>query len=254
MFDGPSPKILSQLVRDKHEQLFQLSESVSLEAFDSLKRAQQIDIVYTSNALEGNTLSADETMLVLEKGIAVGGKPMDDHLKALDHAHALDTFEEIGMKDNQSPKFRPVSRGDLTMANYLLLRLTNWGVGTYVRLTEDVGSNQFDEPPEPVIDLCRWLRTQPDTPETAIAAHNRLIGISPFIAANAPTARLLLNFILMRGGYPPIAIRPEDGVAYSEAIRNDTSSSVIDTIVLRRLSQTLDLYIEAAEQALTYKQ
>jgi Fic family protein len=240
-----------QVVRNKQARLFELYESISPEAFDNLKRAQRIDIVYTSNALEGSALSADETMLVIEKGIAVGGKPIDDHLKALDHAHALDTFEEIGMKDNQCPKFRPISRGDLTMANYLLLRLTNWGVGTYVRLTEDVGSNQFDEPPEPVIDLCRWLRTQPDTPETAISAHHRLIGISPFIAANAPTARLLLNFILMRGGYPPIAIKPEDGASYSAALHSDTSSSVIDTIVLSRLSQTLDLYIEAAEQART---
>ncbi len=251
MSDGGSPSLdlLLQIVRDKQARLFHLLESVSSEAFEPFERAQRIDIVYTSNALEGNALSADETMLVVEKGIAVGGKPMDDHLKALDHAHALNTFEEIGMTDNQRPKFRPISQGDLTLANYLLLRRTSWDTGTYVRLS-DVGPNQFDEPPRSLVDFRRWLRTQPDTPETAIAAHNRLIGISPFIAANAPTARLLLNFILMRGGYPPIAIRPEDGASYSAALNNDTSSSVVDTIVLSRLSQTLDLYIEAAEKAL----
>lgn len=250
MCDGGSPSLdhLLQIVRDKQARLFHLFETVSSEAFEPFEQAQRIDIVYTSNALEGNALTADETMLVIEKGIAVGGKPMDDHLKALDHAHALNTFEEIGMTDSQRPKFRPISRNDLAMANYLLLRRTSWDGTTYVRLS-DLRPNQFDEPPQSLIDFCRWLRTQPDTPETAIAAHNRLIGISPFIAANAPTARLLLNFILMRGGYPPIAIRPEDGASYSAALR-DGNSSVVGTIILSRLSQTLDIYIEAAEKAL----
>ena len=41
-------------------------------------------LTYTSNAIEGNTLSAAETTLVIEKGITIGGKPLKDHLEAID--------------------------------------------------------------------------------------------------------------------------------------------------------------------------
>jgi Fic family protein len=62
---------------------------LSREALANLEHFYDIELTWTSNAIEGNTLSAVETTLVLEKGIAIGGKPLKDHLEALDHYDAI---------------------------------------------------------------------------------------------------------------------------------------------------------------------
>ena len=58
-------------------------------ALGNLEQAHDLELTYTSNAIEGNTLSAAETALVVEHGIAIGGKPLKDHLEAIDHFAAL---------------------------------------------------------------------------------------------------------------------------------------------------------------------
>ena len=56
---------------------------------DNLNRSHDIELTYTSNAIEGNTLTAAETRMVIEHGITIGGKPLKDHLEAVDHFEAL---------------------------------------------------------------------------------------------------------------------------------------------------------------------
>ncbi len=66
------------------------------------------------------------------------------------------------------------------------------------------------------------------------------------------TARLLMNMILARGGYPPIAIRPEDRPAYIHALEAEQSgggAEAFDDLLFRRLDLTLDMYLAAACQA-----
>lgn len=58
-------------------------------ALGNLERAHDLELAYTSNAIEGNTLSAAETALVIEHGITIGGKPLKDHMAAIDHFAAL---------------------------------------------------------------------------------------------------------------------------------------------------------------------
>ncbi len=55
----------------------------------NLEHVHDLELTYTSNAIEGNTLSAAETALIIEKGITVGGKPLRDHLEAIDHYDAI---------------------------------------------------------------------------------------------------------------------------------------------------------------------
>jgi Fic family protein len=62
---------------------------VSREALLALQKAWDVDLTYTSNAIEGNSLSLRETAEVIEHGITVGGKPLRDHLEAVDHYNAL---------------------------------------------------------------------------------------------------------------------------------------------------------------------
>lgn len=69
-------------------------------------------------------------------------------------------------------------------------------------------------------DFAGWLAAAPDTPETAITAHRRLVEIDPFNDGNGRTARLLMNLVLIRGSYPPVAVRPADRPAYTSALQD----------------------------------
>ncbi|TGV65914.1 Fic family protein, partial [Mesorhizobium sp. M00.F.Ca.ET.158.01.1.1] len=82
-------------ISGKKRQLDALKRRVRPGALEGLEHSQRIDITYTSNAIEGNTLTAGETALVLEKGITISGKPLKDHLEAIDHARALSWVLEI---------------------------------------------------------------------------------------------------------------------------------------------------------------
>src|SRR5579862_8412697 len=68
---------------------------LSRAALSDLEHYYDIELTYTSNAIEGNTLSALETTLVIEKGITIGGKPLKDHLEALDHYDAIRYVREL---------------------------------------------------------------------------------------------------------------------------------------------------------------
>ena len=99
-------------------------------------------------------------------------------------------------------------------------------------------------------DFARWLTTAPDTPETAFLAHRRLVDIHPFNDGNGRTARLLMNLILIRGGYPPIAVRPEDRPAYVRALQLSQAghgSLSFDNLLYERLDATLAEYLKALQ-------
>src|ERR1039458_10072610 len=68
---------------------------VSREALANLEHYYDIELTYTSNAIEGNTLSPVETTLVIEQGVTIGGKPLKDHLEALDHYDAIRYVREL---------------------------------------------------------------------------------------------------------------------------------------------------------------
>lgn len=74
------------------------------KAVANLEHYYDIELTYTSNAIEGNTLSPVETTLVIEKGITVSGKPLKDHLEALDHYEAIRYVRELARTKRRSPK------------------------------------------------------------------------------------------------------------------------------------------------------
>jgi Fic family protein len=97
-------------------------------------------------------------------------------------------------------------------------------------------------------DFAAWLRTAPVTPETAFTAHRRLVDIHPFNDGNGRTARLLMNLVLIRGGYPPVAVRPEDRPVYVRALQQAQSGqgdAAFDRLLCEGLDATLTEYIAA---------
>jgi Fic family protein len=221
---------------------------------DNFEHIHDLELTYTSNAIEGNTLNAAETTLVIEQGITIGGKPLKDHLEAIDHYEAIRYVRELARQGS------PLTEADLRQLHHLVVQRSHPKIGgryadqgRYV-LTE-TGRHTFPSPTEvPALmgDLARWLGVAPDTPETAFAAHWRLVDIHPFNDGNGRTARLLMNLILIRGGYPPVAVRPEDRPAYVGALQEAQAgrgSALFDRLLYERLDETLAEYLTSARQA-----
>ena len=79
---------LTTSIAAKEERLDKL-RPMSSRALANLEHYYDLELTYTSNAIEGNSLSPVETTLVIEKGITIGGKPLKDHLEAVDHYAAM---------------------------------------------------------------------------------------------------------------------------------------------------------------------
>jgi Fic family protein len=242
-------------VEQKKQELNKLSLAMNTGGLDDLDNAHRIEITYTSNALEGNTLSAGETALVIEHGITIGGKPLKDHLEAINHSQALKWVFELSQHTQVS-----ISQIDIRNLHKLVMAQSKPDIaGRYAdraRFTNtDDGEYLFPSPVEITLlmdDFSFWLHTAPNIPETAFEAHRRLVAIHPFNDGNGRTARLLMNLILLRGGYRAIAIRPSDRAAYIAALENGHSTknyNKFNMLLYKILESTLDLYIVAAKQA-----
>src|SRR5260221_2198041 len=85
---------LLDAIADKKYRLDRL-RPLSPEALKNLEHYYDVEITYTSNAIEGNTLSPVETTLVIEQGVTISGKPLKDHLEALDHYDAIRYVREL---------------------------------------------------------------------------------------------------------------------------------------------------------------
>ncbi len=217
--------------------------------------SQDLELTYTSNAIEGNTLTAAETTMVIEQGITVAGKPLKDHLEALDH------FEAIRYVRDLARQKVPLAEMDVRNLHRLVMLRSNPEIagryadqGRYV-LT-DTGRHSFPSPAEvPGLmgDLAGWLGAAADTPATAFTAHRRLVEIHPFNDGNGRTARLLMNLVLIRGGYPPVAVRPQDRPAYLATLQQAQAGQGVeafDHFLYERLDATLGEYVSASREAL----
>jgi Fic family protein len=237
----------------KKKRLDQL-RPLSAQALAGLEHYYDIELTYTSNAIEGNTLTAVETTLVIEKGITVGGKPLKDHLEALDHYDAIRYVRELARESSL------LTESDVRNLHRLVMqRSAPEMAGRYADLPRYVrterGRHSFPPPvdiPSLMGDFAAWIRTAPDTPETAFTAHRRLVDIHPFNDGNGRTARLLMNLILLRGGYPPVAVRPEDRLEYILSLQQEQAgqgAESFDALLCRRLDATLDDYLSVLQEA-----
>ena len=229
---------------------------LSARALANLEHYYDIELTYASNAIEGNTLSPVETTLVIEKGITVSGKPLKDHLEALDHYDAIRYVRELARHET------PITESDVRNLHKLVMQRSAPEIaGQYADLPRfvrtETGRYTFPSPaqvPALMGDFAAWLSTASHTPETAFDAHRRLVDIHPFNDGNGRTARLLMNLVLIRGGYPPVAVRPEDRLEYIRSLQEEQAGGSADefnSLLYRRLDATLGEYLSALQEAQT---
>jgi Fic family protein len=215
-------------------------------ALNAVQHHFDVDLTYNSNAIEGNTLTLRETAEVIDHGITVGGKRLKEHLEAKD-LHAALLWMRAFASDNEA-----ITEAVVRQLHSLVVATSEPEIaGTYSKMPRRIQGSAVQLPnPFAVPDLMRdfgtWLQAQSATPETAFEAHYRLVSIHPFSDGNGRTARLLMNLVLVRGGYPPISVRPQDRAAYLDGLERAQLAGVksgYETVMYDRLTDTLVEYI-----------
>ena len=208
----------------------------------------QVELTYTSNALEGNTLTRQETAQVIEKGITIGGKSLREHLEATNHAKAWNWILQ-----NQET---PITEESIQKIHSLILAgIDDPNAGHYRQVPVRISGSTVILPnylkvPALMTEFNTWLTSHPQDHPVQIAAeaHYQLVTIHPFIDGNGRTGRLLMNAILHANGYPPAIIKPEERITYINSLEQAQlggSKEPFHTLVQESVNRSLDIYLES---------
>ena len=261
----PAPFLYDSAISDRIEELdrrVSQMRSVGRLSPDVLRRIRKhfrIKSIYHSNAIEGNQLDIGETRLVVEAGLTIAGKPLKDQAEAKNLSEALDLLEELASNTSQ-----PISLHDIRQIHALILRgIDDSNAGSYRTIDVAISGSAY-RPPDPIKvgpdmqDFAKWLTgataiTGSAVVSIAAACHAWFAQIHPFVDGNGRTARILMNLILMRAGYPIAVITREDRIRYYEALERSQVGDLTPLIVLliETIEETLEEYEAAAAEQQT---
>lgn len=210
-------------------------------ALAMIRKYFRIKNIYHSNAIEGNTLNVGETRQVVELGLTLTGKPLKDQAEAKNLSEALDFLEDLATNN------LPITERDIRQMHYLVLKgIQDAEAGKYRTIKVEISGSSYIPPlpesiPFQMEAFGKWLTTASVSGDDfasstglirAVVAHAWFVYIHPFIDGNGRTARLLMNLILMRYGYPVAIIAKEDRLRYYDALETSQGSDLSSFIGL----------------------
>ena len=181
-----------------------------------------IDWTYNSNAIEGNTLSLNETKLILEDGLTIGRKSLKEHLETINHREAIEFVEHL----SSSKKNKLTERNVREIHSLVMKGIDPDYAGQYRDIQVRI-SGSSHVPPEPILvaslmkKMMKGINKDEHPIVQAAKAHFELVSIHPFVDGNGRTARLLMNLILMRNGYTPGIILKNDRKRYYDILEKN---------------------------------
>ena len=244
--DNSINSLLSKIAskRNKFKKLF--SDNKSKE---QLYKWLKSELAYTSNNIEGNTLTRKETRLVIEEDITSSSKPFVHYQEAVNHAKAFDYIIDI-LKSKAIITETVV----LDIHKKLLSGIDDYNAGFYRNCPVRISGSRVILPnPMKVPDLMKEFFEKFDSiknVEDIIKTHLDFVSIHPFSDGNGRCARLLMNLLLMQNGFCPIIIRPRDRKRYINSIEKAQLTGDIDDymkFMVTRLSQSFDTIFDIYE-------
>lgn len=184
-------------------------------ALQSLNQSLDIEYTYESNTIEGNSLTMVETDLVINKGLTIGGKPLVDHLEAINHQEAIYYIRELAENNVE------ISEREIKNIHAIILKsIQNKEAGAYRKSQvyinlQDGTKHNFPQPfmiDNLMQDFLKFFNDNKynlHPVEMAAHLHQKLVNIHPFIDGNGRTSRLLMNLFLIQNGYPIAIINSE---------------------------------------------
>lgn len=170
---------------DSYKQKISSARPLAEEELKSLDDYFRIGFTYTSNALEGSTLTISETKILIEDGITVGGRPLKDCYEAVGHGVAYDFMLELARQQHMS-----ITEDAIKKLHRLFYQKVDADqAGQYRSVQVYISGTEYIPPsPEDVPHLMKHLADQIHSSRSALhpvelaaMAHKRLVDIHPFV-------------------------------------------------------------------------
>ncbi len=249
-----SPKLASRI--DQKLKRLQTLRPLPSAAVRKLQERFEIEMTYNSNAIEGNSLTLKETYLVINEGLTIKGKPLKDHLEAKDHHEALEMVYELISHDSQ-----PTLSGHLirTLHQLVVKKTEEEFAGKYRTSEVFIGGADHVPPdalqvPVEMKRLLSWFSKNQKVlhpVELAALLHHKLVYIHPFFDGNGRTARLVMNVVLMRDGYPLAVILKNDRQRYYRSLQAADKGKYASIVrfIAQAVERSLDIYLKTLTPA-----
>ena len=217
-------------------------------ALKSIKESMTIEWTYNSNSIEGNTLTLQETKMVIEEGFTIKGKSLREHFEAVNHQEAIEFVESL-----VSDSYILNEKDILNVHNLVLNKIEKDFAGRFRTSGVRISGANFVPPNALKIDdyiteLIEWVNSSNKNflIKSAIF-HHRFVWIHPFFDGNGRTTRLLFNLLLMKEGFPPAIILKNDRKKYYDALNsaNNGDYSKLLLLILQASERSLDIYLSS---------
>lgn len=184
----------------------------------SYEKAFEVEYTHNSTAIEGNTLTLMETKVVLEDGIAIGGKSLREIYEVVNHKKAYRYVKDCISKGLALDENIVKDIHGLLMENILIggIYRREEVVISGASHTPPAGNEMYAQIKDFYVELSQ--KSELDGIELAAWTHAEFVRIHPFQDGNGRTARLLMNYQLMAKGFLPISVAKEDRLAYYNAL------------------------------------
>ena len=220
-------------------------------ALSRLRNDLSLEWTYNSNAIEGNTITLKETRMVLELGLTVKGKGLREHFEINNHHKAIELVESLATTESDLTE-----REVLDIHRIVLENIESEFGGRFrngqVRI---LGANFVPPNHLKIKDMVGELLDQTNGNldgineiELIAKFHHRFVWIHPFFDGNGRTARLLMNLLFIRCGYPPAIVLFNDRAKYYRTLNEANNGKYAPFVLLiaQALERSLDLYLESS--------
>ena len=233
---------------EEKKMLLDVFRPLSGPAVQRLRENMALEWTYHSNSIEGNTLTLQETRVVIEDGMTVRGKSLREHFEALNHNEAIGLVEGLAQ-----PDYRLTARDVLEVHGMVVQNIEKDFAGRYRNAGVRIAGANFVPPNALKInglmeELIAWANDEADDLPAVVKAtvfHHRFVWIHPFFDGNSRMARLLTNLLMMKYGYPPAIILKNDRLKYYTALNraNQGHYDKLLLLILQALERSLDIYL-----------
>lgn len=184
----------------------------------SYEKAFEIEFAHNSTAIEGNTLTLMETKVVLEDGIAIGGKSLRELYEVVNHKKAYQyvkdcikeglTLDEKIVKDIHALLMENILTGGIYRREEVVISGASH--------TPPAGNDMYAQIKNFYVELAE--KSSLNGIELAAWTHAEFVRIHPFLDGNGRTSRLLMNYQLLKNGFLPVSVAKEDRLDYYNAL------------------------------------
>lgn len=206
-------------IQEKKLEYEQNKHKISSITLSSYEKDFELTFTHNSTAIEGNTLTLLETKVVLEDGVAIGGKELREIYEVINHKKAYEYVkkciaEEKALDENIVKDLHAILTENIIVGGIYrneAVRISGAG------FTPPCGNEMYMQ----VKDFYKALKIKEkelNAIELAAWTHAEFVRIHPFVDGNGRTSRLLMNYQLLLNGYLPISVAKENRIDYYNAL------------------------------------